>query len=71
MSFEISLVLVRENNLWRMFSILTGFDPALKTITTELPVEGKMAARACEKLTPKLLSQLESVRVALQIVVQH
>ncbi|CAL1696941.1 unnamed protein product [Somion occarium] len=31
---------------------------ALKTITSELPVEGKMAAKACEKLTPKLLLQL-------------
>lgn len=40
---------------------LTRIVSALKTITTELPVEGKMAARACEKLTPKLLSQLSNV----------
>lgn len=36
---------------------------ALKTITAELPQEGKIAAKACEKLTPKLLSQLQNVRV--------
>ncbi|KAI0344168.1 ARM repeat-containing protein [Trametopsis cervina] len=33
---------------------------ALKTITAELPQEGKIAAKACEKLTPKLLTQLSS-----------
>lgn len=71
MSSEILLVLVREYNLWRIFSILTRFGPALKTITTELPVEGKMASRACEKLTPKLLSQLESVRALSQIIVKY
>ncbi|TFY60061.1 hypothetical protein EVJ58_g5390 [Rhodofomes roseus] len=31
---------------------------ALKTITSELPPEGKIASKACEKLAPKLLSQL-------------
>ncbi|TBU30790.1 TIP120-domain-containing protein [Dichomitus squalens] len=31
---------------------------ALKTITSELPPEGKIAAKACEKLTPKLLGQV-------------
>ncbi|RDX51535.1 TIP120-domain-containing protein [Lentinus brumalis] len=30
---------------------------ALKTITSELPTEGKIATKACEKLTPKLLAQ--------------
>ncbi|RPD59457.1 TIP120-domain-containing protein [Lentinus tigrinus ALCF2SS1-6] len=30
---------------------------ALKTITSELPPEGKIATKACEKLTPKLLAQ--------------
>ncbi|KZT08972.1 TIP120-domain-containing protein [Laetiporus sulphureus 93-53] len=33
---------------------------ALKTITSELPPEGKIAAKACEKLAPKLLTQLAS-----------
>ncbi|KAI0325025.1 ARM repeat-containing protein [Cubamyces sp. BRFM 1775] len=32
---------------------------ALKTITSELPTEGKITVKACEKLTPKLLGQLE------------
>ena len=41
---------------------------ALKTITAELPVEGKIAAKACEKLTPKLLTQLSNVR-SLNIIV--
>ncbi|KAJ3481603.1 hypothetical protein NLI96_g7546 [Meripilus lineatus] len=31
---------------------------ALKTITAELPVEDKIAPKACERLTPKLLLQL-------------
>ncbi|EJD55111.1 TIP120-domain-containing protein [Auricularia subglabra TFB-10046 SS5] len=31
---------------------------ALKTITSELPVDGKLAHKACFKLTPKLLNQL-------------
>lgn len=35
--------------------------PALKTITSELPLEGKIASKACEKLTPKLLTQLSNV----------
>jgi cullin-associated NEDD8-dissociated protein 1 len=35
---------------------------ALKTITAELPAEGKTAIKACEKLTPRLLSQLSNVR---------
>lgn len=35
---------------------------ALKTITSELPADGKTAAKACEKLTPRLLQQLASVR---------
>ena len=35
---------------------------ALKTITAELPPDGKIAATACAKLTPKLLGQIQSVR---------
>ncbi|OBZ78570.1 Cullin-associated NEDD8-dissociated protein 1 [Grifola frondosa] len=31
---------------------------ALKTITAELPPDGKIATKACERLTPKLLGQL-------------
>lgn len=34
---------------------------ALKTITSELPPEGKTASKACEKLAPKLLVQLSGV----------
>ncbi|KAF4584667.1 hypothetical protein EYR40_004654 [Pleurotus pulmonarius] len=33
---------------------------ALKTITAELPPDGKIAASACAKLTPKLLEQLQN-----------
>ncbi|KNZ72732.1 Cullin-associated NEDD8-dissociated protein 1, partial [Termitomyces sp. J132] len=33
---------------------------ALKTITAELPPDGKVAATACEKLTPKLLGQIRN-----------
>ncbi|KAF8168473.1 armadillo-type protein [Crassisporium funariophilum] len=33
---------------------------ALKTITAELPPDGKIAASACAKLTPKLLGQIQS-----------
>lgn len=33
---------------------------ALKTITAELPPDGKIAATACAKLTPKLLGQITS-----------
>jgi len=35
---------------------------ALKTITAELPPDGRIAASACAKLTPKLLGQIENVR---------
>jgi hypothetical protein len=38
---------------------------ALKTITAELPPDGKVAASACAKLAPKLLGQIENVRTAL------
>ena len=40
---------------------LNTFDLALKTITAELPPDGKIAASACAKLTPKLLGQIQSV----------
>ncbi|KIJ68853.1 hypothetical protein HYDPIDRAFT_82664 [Hydnomerulius pinastri MD-312] len=33
---------------------------ALKTITSELPPEGKIAGKACAKLTPKLLAQVSN-----------
>ncbi|KAF8972524.1 armadillo-type protein [Flammula alnicola] len=33
---------------------------ALKTITAELPPDGKIAATACAKLTPKLLGQIQN-----------
>ena len=37
-------------------------DTALKTITAELPPDGKIANTACGKLAPKLLGQVQSVR---------
>ena len=37
---------------------------ALKTITSELPLEGKIAARACAKLAPKLLQQVVNVSLS-------
>jgi cullin-associated NEDD8-dissociated protein 1 len=37
---------------------------ALKTITAELPTEGTIAVKACAKLTPKLLTQLATVRTS-------
>ncbi|KAH8101480.1 ARM repeat-containing protein [Cristinia sonorae] len=43
---------------------------ALKTITTELPAEGKLAGRACEKLTPKLLSQLTNSSISPETVLE-
>ncbi len=43
-----------------------SFPPsALKTITSELPSDGKIALKACEKLTPKLLGQLQNVCIIL------
>lgn len=36
---------------------------ALKTITSELPVDAKLASKACAKLTPKLLVQLSNVSI--------
>src|ERR1700731_949536 len=38
---------------------------ALKTITAELPSEGKVASSACSKLSPRLLSQIQKVRCFL------
>lgn len=35
---------------------------ALKTITSELPQDGNLGAKACAKLVPKLLYQLQTVR---------
>ena len=56
----ISLVLVRV-----VFDVLTSsaqnYSTALKTITAELPADGKVAASACAKLTPKLLGQIQDV----------
>jgi hypothetical protein len=40
---------------------LTSTSAALKTITAELPPDGKVAASACAKLTPKLLGQIQDV----------
>ena len=34
---------------------------ALKTITAELPPDGKIAVTTCAKLTPKLLTQISNV----------
>lgn len=48
--------------LGHLSHLLNIFYAALKTITAELPPDGKIAATACAKLTPKLLGQIESVR---------
>lgn len=48
--------------LGHLSHLLNIFHAALKTITAELPPDGKIAATACAKLTPKLLGQIESVR---------
>jgi cullin-associated NEDD8-dissociated protein 1 len=37
------------------------FMSALKTITSELPTDGKTTSKTVEKLTPRLLKQLSSV----------
>lgn len=44
---------------------------ALKTITSELPVDGKLAHKACAKLTPKLLAQLQNVRSVCPAAAHH
>ncbi|EKM60594.1 uncharacterized protein PHACADRAFT_203767 [Phanerochaete carnosa HHB-10118-sp] len=43
---------------------------ALKTITSELPQEGKIAAKACEKLTPKLLDQLRNSSIPPETLIE-
>lgn len=44
-------------------NILTSIiSTALKTVTSELPQDGNLATKACAKLTPKLLYQLQTVR---------
>lgn len=35
---------------------------ALKTITSELPLDGKIAEKACGKLSPKLMTQIQNVK---------
>lgn len=64
--------IIRENQMEyvvdRLIDFSSGKDEelrdisglALKTITAELPPGGKIAAKACEKLTPKLLEQLSN-----------
>lgn len=60
-SYVIFRVLVRESRvaIFRAKMI----DIALKTITAELPPDGKIATTACGKLAPKLLGQVQSVRL--------
>ena len=41
--------------------LLRSLGIALKTITAELPPDGKIATTACAKLAPKLLGQVQSV----------
>lgn len=43
---------------------------ALKTITAEIPADGKIAAKACEKLTPKLLTQLSNSSVPPETLIE-
>ncbi|KAF8878431.1 armadillo-type protein [Infundibulicybe gibba] len=43
---------------------------ALKTITAELPPDGKIAASACAKLTPKLLGQIQNPNTPPEALVE-
>ncbi|KAG6910631.1 hypothetical protein DXG01_009140 [Tephrocybe rancida] len=43
---------------------------ALKTITAELPPDGKVAATACAKLTPKLLGQIQNPKTPPEALVE-
>ncbi|KAK7468323.1 hypothetical protein VKT23_002837 [Stygiomarasmius scandens] len=43
---------------------------ALKTITAELPPDGKVAASACAKLAPKLLGQIENASTPPEALVE-
>ncbi|THG96420.1 hypothetical protein EW026_g5420 [Hermanssonia centrifuga] len=43
---------------------------ALKTITAELPQDGTIAAKACEKLTPKLLVQLGNSSIPPETLIE-
>ncbi|CAK5269861.1 unnamed protein product [Mycena citricolor] len=43
---------------------------ALKTITAEIPVDGKIAASACAKLTPKLLGQIANANTPPEALVE-
>ncbi|RDB24577.1 Cullin-associated NEDD8-dissociated protein 1 [Hypsizygus marmoreus] len=43
---------------------------ALKTITAELPPDGKVAATACAKLTPKLLGQIQNPNTPPEALVE-
>ncbi|KAG6884973.1 hypothetical protein C0992_005551, partial [Termitomyces sp. T32_za158] len=43
---------------------------ALKTITAELPPDGKVAVTACEKLTPKLLGQIRNPNTPPEALVE-
>lgn len=63
-SYEISQPLVRLY-CWIFSECLTDSRVwiALKTITAELPADGKIAASACLKLAPKLIEQLQNVRL--------
>jgi cullin-associated NEDD8-dissociated protein 1 len=56
------------SGLGKSFIFLTDLDYltsryclALKTITSELPPDGKIAEKACAKLAPKLLAQISNV----------
>ncbi|KAG6828860.1 hypothetical protein H0H92_006567 [Tricholoma furcatifolium] len=43
---------------------------ALKTITAELPPDGKVAATACAKLTPKLLGQIQDSKTPPEALIE-
>ncbi|PBK61875.1 ARM repeat-containing protein [Armillaria solidipes] len=43
---------------------------ALKTITAELPSDGKVAVTACAKLTPKLLGQIQNTSTPSETLVE-
>jgi hypothetical protein len=49
----------------------TSIFTALKTITSELPLEGKTTGKTVEKLVPRLLKQLTTVSISTYLSLFH
>ena len=63
------LVLVRGGRYSDSSAILRN-NPGLKTVTAELPQEGKLPEKACAKLAPKLLAQVEKSTTPPETVIE-